>query len=556
MSGRIGQQDLVSVQDLAIEFETSYGTVRALTGVSFTLRAGEVLGIVGESGSGKTVACRAILRLIAGNARVRSGRILFEGSDVLGMNEAELGRLRGEQAAMIFQNPSTHLDPIMPVGRQVAEGMVTHEGISWQDAQARAVQLLEDMQIVDAPKRANAYPHELSGGMRQRVMIAAALACRPKLLIADEPTTALDVTVQAQILGLLRRIREQRNLSIILVSHDLGVVAQMCDRVVVMKDGAVVETGLVQQVLHKPQHEYTQRLIASQPSLLKPSRPVGPTGQAPHLTIDNLEVSFRTGQSLAAWALRKPPHAVKAVAGVSLSLRRGGALGIVGESGSGKSTIARAIVGLVQPQNGQIEIEGQPLPSSLAHRTPEQLRKLQMVFQDPFMSLNPAFTVARTLEEPLRQHRICPASAMPGRIAELMAKVELPTALLDRRTTQLSGGQRQRVGIARALALEPEILIADEVTSALDVTIQAQILGLFERLRRELSLTLIVISHDLAVVRYLCEQIAVMRHGQLVEYGQTHDVLDAPREPYTRDLIEAIPRLPAPEDTAQAVNAV
>jgi peptide/nickel transport system ATP-binding protein len=550
------QRDLVSVEQLAIDFETSHGTVRALAGVSFAVRPGEVLGIVGESGSGKTVACRAILRLIAGNARVPSGRILFDGRDVLAMDEAELGRLRGEQAAMIFQNPSTHLDPIMPVGRQVAEGIVTHQGASWQDAHESAVRLLEDMQINDAPRRANAFPHELSGGMRQRVMIAAALACRPKLLIADEPTTALDVTVQAQILGLLRRIRQERNLSIILVSHDLGVVAQMCDRVVVMKDGEVVESGPMRQILQDPQHDYTRRLIASQPSLLRPAQPMVAAKQAPHLTIENLDVSFRSGQSLTAWALRKPPHTVKAVAGVSLALRRGGALGIVGESGSGKSTIARAIVGLVRPEGGRIEVDGQALPPSLAQREPSQLRKLQMVFQDPFMSLNPAFTVGRTLEEPLRQHRICSLSEIPRRIAELMAKVELPSALLERRTTQLSGGQRQRVGIARALALEPEILIADEVTSALDVTIQAQILGLFERLRRELSLTLILISHDLSVVRYLCEQIAVMRGGQLVEYGETKDVLDAPQAAYTRDLIAAIPRLSAAEHALPSVRAI
>ena len=538
--------DLVRVENLAIDFDTDHGKVAALRGVSFALPAGEVLGIVGESGSGKTVACRAILKLLAGNATVASGRILFDGKDVLAMSEAELDHLRGEQAAMIFQNPSTHLDPIMPVGRQVAEAMVTHERVGWREAERRAVGLLEDMQIKDAPRRAGAYPHELSGGMRQRVMIAAALACRPKLLIADEPTTALDVTVQAQILALLRRIRRERGLSIILVSHDLGVIAEMCDRVVVMKDGAVVETGSVEQILRQPREEYTRRLIASQPSLMTPAvGGVQRPEEAPHLAIEGLKVTFYPGQSLVSWALRRPPQEVKAVDGVSLSLRRGGSLGIVGESGSGKSTIARAITGLIEPQAGRIVVDGQLLTAALARRQPLQVRKLQMVFQDPFMSLNPAFTVARTLAEPLRQHRICPEGEIPSRIAALMEKVELPKALLERRTTQLSGGQRQRVGIARALALEPEILIADEVTSALDVTIQAQILGLFERLRRDLALTLILISHDLAVVRYLCEQVAVMRHGQLVEYGPTEAVLDAPRESYTRDLIAAIPKLSA-----------
>lgn len=540
---------LVSVENLAIDFKTDFGAVHALRGVSFSLKEGEVLGIVGESGSGKTVACRAILKLIAGNAEVTSGRIMFEDRDVLAMNDAELGQFRGEQAAMIFQNPSTHLDPIMTVGRQVGEAMVVHQGISWQQANARAVDLLEDMHIKDAAKRASAYPHELSGGMRQRVMIAAALACEPKLLIADEPTTALDVTVQAQILELLRRIRRERKLSIILVSHDLGVIAEMCDRVVVMKDGSVVESGTVDQILREPAHDYTKRLIASQPFLMIPTVGTTPAVSEPHLLVKNLCVNFYPGQSLAAWALRKPPQIVRAVDDVSLTLRRGGALGIVGESGSGKSTIARAIVGLAQPERGEIEVDGQSLDRALGRRRPEQVRKLQMVFQDPFMSLNPAFTVARTLAEPLQQQKICPEGEIPARIGDLMEKVELPPQLLDRRTTQLSGGQRQRVGIARALALEPEILIADEVTSALDVTIQAQVLGLFARLRRELSVTLILISHDLGVVRYLCEQVAVMQHGKLVEYGNTEDVLDRPQQAYTRDLIAAIPKLSRPTGT-------
>jgi peptide/nickel transport system ATP-binding protein len=537
-------QDLVRVENLAIDFSTADGNVAALHDVSFAIRKGEVLGIVGESGSGKTVACRAILKLIAANGRVRSGRILFEGQDVLAMDEAALGHLRGDQAAMIFQNPSTHMDPLMPVGRQIGEGIVLHEGVAWKEAKERAIRLLDDMRIADPVRRADAYPHELSGGMRQRVMIAAALACKPKLLIADEPTTALDVTVQKQILDLLRLIRKERDLSIILVSHDLGVVAGMCDRVIVMKDGRVVEQGAADAILRAPKDDYTRRLIASQPALLRPTvalRP--PANDAPHLVIESLKVAFSAGRGLIAWALRDPPHVVKAVDDVSIKVRRGGSLGVVGESGSGKSTMARAIVGLVHPEAGRIMVDGQALDPVLGRRRPEHQRKLQMVFQDPFLSLNPAFTVMRTLAEPLSQHRICPDREIEHRIAELMAKVELPANLLERRTTQLSGGQRQRVGIARALALEPEILIADEVTSALDVTIQAQVLGLFERLRRELSLTLILISHDLAVVRYLCEEVAVMRSGKLVEYGPTERVLKAPQEQYTRDLIAAIPTI-------------
>jgi peptide/nickel transport system ATP-binding protein len=550
--------DLVRVENLAIDFSTKFGTVSALKGVSFSMMRGEALGIVGESGSGKTVACRAILKLIAANARVTSGRILFENDDVLAMSGTQLARFRGEKASMIFQNPSTHLDPIMPVGRQVGEAMVVHRGFSGAQARARSVELLEDMQIADPSRRANAYPHELSGGMRQRVMIAAALACEPTLLIADEPTTALDVTVQAQILSLLRKIRRERQLSLILVSHDLGVIAQMCDRVVVMKDGEVVETGPVEQILSDPHHDYTRRLIASQPSLLKSGASArrtatepAPANRTPKLAVEGLSVEFRSAQSLFGWLLRRPPHVVSAVDGVSLSVERGGSLGIVGESGSGKSTIARTIVGLVASRAGRILVDGAPLPPSLSERPSRQQRELQMVFQDPFLSLNPAMTVAATLAEPLRQHKLCSDREIPARLTDLMAKVELPEALLARRTTQLSGGQRQRVGIARALALEPEILIADEVTSALDVTIQAQILGLFERLRREMGLTLILISHDLAVVRYLCEQVAVMRQGQLVEYGPTEQVLGHPREDYTKALLAAIPQLSRRSNAAE-----
>jgi peptide/nickel transport system ATP-binding protein len=547
-------EELVRVEDLAIEFATQFGTVPALKGVSFALHRGEALGIVGESGSGKTVACRAILKLIAANATVRSGRILVEGQDVLAMDAAALQHFRGEKAAMIFQNPSTHLDPIMPVWRQVAEAMVLHQGVGWGDAKARAIELLRDMQIADPARRAGAYPHELSGGMRQRVMIAAALACEPDLLIADEPTTALDVTVQAQILALLRRIRRERQLSLILVSHDLGVIAEMCDRVVVMKDGAVMETGTVDQILTAPRHDYTRRLIASQPSLMKPAaRKSAELAAAtpPRLAVEGLKVRFRSAQSLTGWLTRRPAHAVDAVNDVSFTLSRGGSVGIVGESGSGKSTIARSLIGLVAAQEGRILVDGKPVGRLLQERPPAEQRKMQMVFQDPFLSLNPAMTVAATLAEPLRQHKLCADRQIPERLAELMAKVELPANLLERRTTQLSGGQRQRVGIARALALEPEILIADEVTSALDVTIQAQILGLFERLRREMGLTLILISHDLAVVRYLCEQVAVLRQGKLVEYGPTEQVLTHPREDYTKALIAAIPRLSRRSDAAE-----
>ena len=530
---------LITVEDLRLSFDTRHGVVEAVKGVSFTVRRGEALGIVGESGSGKSVVCRALLQLLASNARVTGGRILHQGADVLAMSSADLAHYRGEKAAMIFQNPSTHLDPIMKVGDQVAEGLVAHHGMTTAEARMRAVTLLDDMKIVDPAQRAGAYPHELSGGMRQRVMIAAALACAPEILIADEPTTALDVTVQAQILSLLRAIRAERRLTLILVSHDLGVIAEMCDRIVVMKDGLVIEQGDVSKVLREPEADYTRNLIRSQPSLLpEPVHPVnGAECSDTVVAVTGLQVHFPRPRSLPDVLRAQPRYVVKAVDDVSLSLRRGGSLGIVGESGSGKSTLARALVGLVKPTGGAVKIrsrEGAVHPS----------RVVQMAFQDPYLSLNPAYTVAQTLAEPFIAHRLCSPAEAPARVRDLMRKVELPETLLNRRSGQLSGGQRQRVGIARALAMSPEVLIADEVTSALDVSIQAQILELFRRLREELNLSLILISHDLAVVRYLCEEVAVMRHGKVVEHGPSSDVLRHPRSDYTRALLAAVPRLP------------
>jgi ABC-type glutathione transport system ATPase component len=527
--------DLVCVENLTVGFDTSHGRVDAVRNVSFTVRRGEALGIVGESGSGKSVVCRAMLQLFAPNARVTGGRILYDGKDVLAMSEAELNRYRGEKAAMIFQDPSTHLDPIMKVGDQVAEGLRIHRKLDRAEAAVQSVQLLDDMKILDAARRAAAYPHELSGGMRQRVMIAAALACSPGLLIADEPTTALDVTVQAQILGLLEKIRKQRNLTVVLVSHDLGVIGAVCDRIIVMKDGAIVETGTTEEILAAPKAEYTRNLIRSQPSLLPDRTDIASTGPE-IVSIDNLSVQFPAPRRLADLIAGKPSHVVRAVDDVSLSVRRGGSLGVVGESGSGKSTLARAIVGLVRPASGAIRIAG-PQDEKLRGRS------VQMAFQDPYLSLNPAYTIAQTLSEPFIAHRLCAPSEVPERVKKLMQTVELPESLLRRKSGQLSGGQRQRVGIARALAMSPDILIADEVTSALDVSIQAQILELFKRLQAELGLTLILISHDLAVVRYLCEDVAVMQHGKLIEYGRSTDVLRHPKTEYTQALLDAAPKL-------------
>ncbi|RVC76850.1 ABC transporter ATP-binding protein [Mesorhizobium sp. M4A.F.Ca.ET.022.05.2.1] len=527
---------LVSVEDLSVTFDTVHGPVNAVKGVSFAIRRGEALGIVGESGSGKSVVCRALLQLFTPNAKVRQGRVLYDGNDVLKMSAADLKAYRGQKAAMIFQNPSTHLDPTMTVGDQVAEGLMIHRQLGRAEASAQAVRLLDDMKILEAPRRAQAYPHELSGGMRQRVMIAAALACSPRLLIADEPTTALDVTVQAQILALIRSIRKERDLTIVLVTHDLGVIGEVCDRIIVMKDGRIVEAGTREEILTRPKVDYTRQLIRSQPFLLPDRAHFSAPDQSEIMAVRDLSITFPAPRSLTDMLRGKPAYTVRAVDKVTISLRRGGCLGVVGESGSGKSTLARALVGLLKPSSGSIHIEG-------LERGKDRGRVVQMAFQDPYLSLNPAYTIKQTLLEPFIAHRLCAPSEAPERLKQLMSMVELPQELLHRKTNQLSGGQRQRVGIARALAMSPAILIADEVTSALDVSIQAQILELFKRLQKQLNLTLILISHDLAVVRHLCEEVAVMRHGKLVEYGRSADVLRNPQTDYTQALLNAVPKL-------------
>lgn len=559
---------LLSVKDLAIEFETSSGRVPALRGVSFDLKPGEVLGIVGESGAGKTVACRSIVRLLPSTARINSGHIWFRGRDMLALDEPELAKVRGEKIAMIFQNPSTHLDPLMPVGKQIGESIKYHFGTEPEQIRVQVIKLLESVRMPHPERWVDAYPHELSGGMRQRVMIAAALACRPGVLIADEPTTALDVTVQAAILRLLKLLRDERELSIILVSHDLAVIAETCDRVVVMKDGRVVETGSTTEIINRPKADYTKKLISSQPELMSRDRCVSTTSAADEsvaqgrasdshaiLKIENLSVHFTQTSGFLDWVRRRTGEVVKAVDQLSIDVRQGETLGIVGESGSGKSTIARAIVRLVEPQAGRILFKASPVEEKDSEGIAKFRRAVQIVFQDPYTSLNPRFTVMQTLAEPLHKYGICPRSDIPERVRDLMKTVELPADLMHRRPSQLSGGQRQRVGIARALSLNPEVIIADEVTSSLDVTIQAQILDLLRKLRDSMNLTIIFISHDLGVVRSLCQTVAVMRRGQLVEYGPTEQIFQSPREAYTQQLLASIPHMTRVGDADRTISA-
>ncbi len=551
---------LLSVRDLTIDFANGGGWQRVVHGVSFDLEPGEILGVVGESGSGKTVTCRSLIQLLPPRSARIAGEVRFGGHDLLALDEQALGEVRGEQISMIFQNPSSHLDPLMRVGEQIAEALIEHRAMSREQALRHAIELLDHVGIDDPRRNANAYPHQFSGGMRQRVMIAAALACRPGLLIADEPTTALDVTVQARVLDLLRKLRDEENLSIILVSHDLGVVAELCDRVVVMYQGRIVEIAPTRELLGRPRQAYTRRLIQSQPEMAEPGKPFpgiddgneacvldtpppAASNDGELLTISDVHVHFQQSSGLLNWLLRKPPRTNHAVAGVSLAVRRGDTLGIVGESGSGKSTLARAIVGLIAADSGRILFDGRDRATLNPVEQLALRRQVQMIFQDPLLSLNPKQTVAATLSEALRVHRVCTPGEIPERVATLINLVGLPLDLADRRPHQLSGGQCQRVGIARALSVNPQIIIADEATSALDVTIQAQILNLLMRLREQMRLTLIFISHDLGVVRHLCETIAVMQRGSIVELGPVEQIFAGPRHPYTRQLIDAIPAM-------------
>jgi peptide/nickel transport system ATP-binding protein len=530
--------DLLHVADLSVVFEGPNGPAAAVHNVSFGLRAGEVLGIVGESGSGKSVTLRAIMGLLPAAATV-TGSVRFEGQELLGMNPERLRQMRGRSLSMIFQNPASHLDPLMTIGQQVAESLRQHEQMRPAQAREAAIKILGEVRIDRPEQRAGSYPHQLSGGMKQRAMIAAAIACRPRLLLADEPTTALDVTVQAHILALLADLNASRQLSMVLVSHDLAVIAQVCDRVVVMKDGEVVEQGLAKQIVAAPSHPYTQQLIESQPGRLPGLAAAAPTAAVPLLEIRNLAVEYRLPRA----GLLGSREVLRAVDDVSISLQRGETLGIVGESGSGKSTVARAIMGLESPARGDVLLDGRSIRTEGDSGQVDFRRRIQMAFQNPFDSLNPRFSVRQTIAEPLRIHRLLPRDGIAGRVAELLELVDLNPGLADRKPGQLSGGQCQRVGIARALAMQPEILIADEVTSALDVTIQAQIIDLLNRLRQQTGLSIIFISHDLALVRSFCHRVAVFEAGRIVEAGDVNDVLGDPQHRYTKTLLDSAPEL-------------
>jgi peptide/nickel transport system ATP-binding protein len=524
-------ESLLRVRDLNVTFGSATGDTQAVRNISFDVAAGEIVGIVGESGSGKSVSCRAVLGLLPESAAV-SGLVEYNGQDLLSLDSEGLRQIRGRDVSMVFQNPASHLDPLMAIGAQVSEPLIHHQEISPALARDAAIERLREVQLDRPEQRVDNYPYELSGGMKQRVMIAAAVACGPGLLLADEPTTALDVTVQARILELLKKLNQQHGLSIILVSHDLAVVAQVCDRVLVMRRGEIIEYGDTQQVIYSPLHPYTQQLIESQPSRMA-MRPAPSTESDVLLEVSNIDVEFAL-----------PGHRkLRALDDISISLRRGESLGIVGESGSGKSTLARVVMGLIKPKSGDVRLNGESILQTRGRLDLSVCRKIQMAFQNPYDSLNPRYSVFETIAEPVRRHKLVAAEDINARVAELMILVELDRDLTDRKPAQLSGGQCQRVGIARALAMDPELLIADEITSALDVTIQAQIIELLNRLREKRGLSVIFISHDLALVRSFCDQVVVFQSGKIVEQGSVKKVLEQPRESYTQELLRSAPTL-------------
>ncbi|MFB6630901.1 dipeptide ABC transporter ATP-binding protein [Streptomyces sp. NPDC056362] len=522
---------LVEVSDLTVEFARETGPVRAVDGLSFTLGEGRALALVGESGSGKSTVAGALLGLHRGTGARVGGTVRVGGVDVATAGPAALRRLRGGIAAMVFQDPLSALDPYHAVGDQIAEVHRIHHPVSRKAARARAVEVLGRVGIPDAARRSRSRPHEFSGGMRQRALLAMALACEPKLLVADEPTTALDVTVQAQILDLLHELRRETGTALLLVTHDVGVAAESVDEVLVMRDGRAVERGPVAGVLGAPSAPYTRALLSAVPRLDGPARTVTAKGEV-LLEAVGLRKEFGRGRS-----------AVTAVEEASLTVRAGETLGVVGESGSGKTTLGRMLVRLLDPTAGELRYAGTEIGALPERELRPVRRELQMVFQDPVASLNPRRSVGESIADPLRVAGERDESGIRGRVRELLDRVGLDPDRYGAYPHEFSGGQRQRVGIARALAAEPRLLVCDEPVSALDVTTQAQVTALLAELQAELGLGLVFIAHDLAVVRQVSDRVAVMRAGRIVEQGTVAEVYGAPRDPYTRQLLAAVPSL-------------
>ncbi|MEL6100382.1 MAG: ABC transporter ATP-binding protein [Pseudomonadota bacterium] len=531
---------VLSVQDLRVSFGTGATRVEAVKGISFDLMPSETMAIVGESGSGKSVSALSTMALIRqASGEIDGGKILYDGRiDMVTATEPEARAIRGNEIAMIFQEPMTSLNPVFSVGEQLIEPLVTHLGLSKAEARSRALAAMEEVRIPEPERRFAQYPHELSGGMRQRVMIAMALVCEPKILIADEPTTALDVTIQAQILWLIKKLKADYGTAVLFITHDLGVVAQIADRVAVMQTGNLVELGTVSQIYAAPAHPYTQRLLSSVPVLgAAPAKPMPVEAEVPMLSLDDVSVRYPVKTGL----LRRATAEVLAVDRVSFEIPKRTTLGLVGESGCGKSTISRAIIGLVAPTSGRIQVDGTDMATLSDEMRLAFQRRTGVVFQDPFAALSPRRTAFDQIAEPMVIHNWGNQDQIRERVRWLLSRVGLGDEHMSRFPHEFSGGQRQRLCIARALALEPDLIIADEPVSALDVSVQAQVLELFSELQSELGLTYLFISHDLAIVEEVSEAVAVMFMGRLVEYGPSKAVLSNPAHNYTKNLLASIP---------------
>jgi len=553
---------LLEVRDLTVEFQTRRGVVRAVQHIDISVGKGETLAIVGESGSGKSVTSYAVMRILDRAGRIADGSMMFSGVDLRVADEGQMRDLRGREMSMIFQNPRAALNPIRKIGHQIEDVLLEHAQADKDRVAEKAVDILEQVRIARPRERYHAYPFELSGGMCQRIVIALALACRPQLLIADEPTTGLDVTTQKAVMDLVMDLTRERGMSTILITHDLGLAAAYCDRVVVMEKGHVVETATAEAIFKRPAHAYTRKLMRATPRpggtlrglLPEGETPPEPKPQAatelkPLLVVENLVKEYPR-QETSGFKLFKPkgpaPEPFRAVDGISFTVARGESVGLVGESGCGKSTTSMMLMRLIDKTSGTITFDGEDIGTipKKTFATLPQRKRIQMVFQDPTESLNPRYTAARAIADPLLRLGNIARKELRARCEELATQVGLPLDLLDRFPHQLSGGQKARVGIARAIALKPDLVVLDEPTAALDVSVQAVVLNLLQDLKDSLGMSYLFVSHDLNVVRLLCDRVIVMRSGRIVEEGETARVMDKPQADYTRDLLAAIPHPP------------
>jgi peptide/nickel transport system ATP-binding protein len=552
---------VLEVKNLSTWFETGHQLIKAVEDVSLTLRQGKTLCVVGESGSGKSVTARSILRIVPRPGRIVGGQLLLHRSDLpwagggpidlalLAPRGRRIRQVRGREIAMIFQEPMSSLSPVHTIGQQIVEAIRLHRRVSRAEARARAIEVLDQVRIPRPSQSIDSHTFEFSGGMRQRAMTAMALACEPKLLIADEPTTALDVTTQAEILDLIKELQTRYGMALMFITHDMGVVAEIADEVAVMQLGRVVEQGTVDQIFHDPQHPYTRHLLGSVLKLeTRAHRALAQAASATPvpavLKVENLSMHFAVRRRAFGRARHEP---VKALDAVSFELRRGETLGIVGESGSGKTTLGRCILRVLDPTGGSVVFQDRSgasvdLAALPRHAVKPYWRDIRMIFQDPFSSLNPRMTVLQIVGEPMRNCGVAHGAALEQKVADLLRQVGLSPDMMRRYPHAFSGGQRQRIGIARAIALQPQLIVADEATSALDVSLRAQMLDLLLELRERLDLSYVFISHDISVVRYMCDRVAVMHRGRIVEIGETGAVCEQPRHPYTRSLISAVPK--------------